>query len=180
MTEHFVGKYEVEFKFRVETHEALLKSLLSQGAEEFVSNNREQDTYFERENGILAGQSLSMSVRSMDPSGIKLWIVKGPGSDRCEAVKIESVEKTCSMLETLGYHRAFTLEKTRSIYFLGQFHITLDVVAGLGCFAEIAVMTDEQEQLDELKSECLQLASRLGLESTGLEPRSYRQLLGHG
>ena len=179
MAEHFVGKYEAEYKFRVETHESLRQSLIALGAREFVGNNREQDTYFEREGDILAEQKISMSVRSMKPSGIKLWIVKGPGEDRCEAVNIESVEKTCSMLETLGYRVAFKLEKIRSIYFLEQFHITLDVVSGLGCFAEIAVMTDELGQLDSLKAQCLELGSRLGLDRADIEPKSYRQLLGY-
>lgn len=179
MAEHFIGKYEVEYKYRVKTHVALRQCLLSLGAQEFVANNREQDTYFEREDDALAEQKISMSVRSMEPSGIKLWIVKGPGDDRCEAVKIESVEKTHSMLQTLGYRPAFTLEKVRSIYFLEQFHVTLDVVSELGCFVEIAVMTDDQSQLKVLKDQCLELGCKIGLDSADIEPRSYRQLLGY-
>jgi len=179
MTEHFIGKYEVEYKYRIKTHDILLQRLISLGASEFVVNNREQDTYFEIAGNTLAQQQISMSVRSMEPSGIKLWIVKGPGDERCEAVKIESVEKTHSMLRTLGYQAAFKIEKQRSIYFYEQFHITLDVVSGLGCFAEIAVMTDDVGQLDELKSLCLELGVKLGLNTTDIEPKSYRQLLGH-
>lgn len=179
MTEHFIGKYEVEYKYRVEAHEGLLQRLLMLGASEFVVKNREQDTYFDMAGNMLAQQNISMSVRSMEPSGIKLWIVKGPGDDRCEAVKVESVEKTHSMLRTLGYQVGFKIEKTRSIYFLEQFHITLDEVRGLGYFVEIAVMTDDQNQLDALRAGCLELGCKLGLGSADIEPGSYRQLLGY-
>lgn len=179
MSEHFVGKYEVEYKYRVESHQSVLATLQALGASVFVEQNRERDIYFERGDKELAQQGVSMSVRVMKPSGIKLWIVKGPGNDRCEAVNVESVSKTCSMLETLGYHPAFTIEKSRSIYFLEQFHVTLDVVSELGCFVEIAVMTDEAELLEPLKEQCLQLSEKLGLGSDALEVNSYRALLGH-
>ncbi|MCW8331841.1 class IV adenylate cyclase [Photobacterium sp. SDRW27] len=179
MTEHFVGKYEVEYKFRVKAHDLLLQRLISLGASEFVVNNREQDTYYEMADHALAQQKISMSVRSMEPSGIKLWIVKGPGDDRCEAVNVESVEKTDSMLRTLGYRAAFEIAKQRSIYFYQQFHITLDSVSELGCFAEIAVMTNDVDQLETLRHQCLELGVKLGLNGVDIEPRSYRQLLGH-
>ncbi|MGR5149842.1 class IV adenylate cyclase [Photobacterium alginatilyticum] len=179
MAEHFIGKYEVEYKFRIQGHEAILQRLRSLGATEFVANNQETDTYFDRTDSPLVHQAISMSVRSMEPSGIKLWIVKGPGNDRCEAVKIESVDKTHSMLKTLGYQAAFCITKTRSIYFLGQFHITLDKVSELGDFAEIAVMTDDKHRLDDLKAGCLELGEKLGLEHSDIESRSYRQLLGY-
>lgn len=178
MSEHFVGKYEIELKFRVADIAVLRQRVIAFGGQEFVAENQEHDTYFECATS-LEQQNISMLVRDMSPSGIKLWIVKGPGSDRCEAVNITSVEKTISMLNTLGYRRAFTLEKLRSIYFIEQFHITLDRVSGIGEFAEIAIMTNDQAQLATLRIQCQDLAERLGLAACDNETRSYRQLLGH-
>ena len=82
------------------------------------------------------------------------------------------------MLSTLGYQPAFTVEKRRSIYFVGKFHVTVDNLARLGDFAEIAIMTDDATALNNLKAECQDLADRLGLLAEQQESRSYRQLLG--
>lgn len=179
METHFAGRYEVEVKFRMASPAALLQKLIGSNAECFVNGNYEHDTYFEMENNRLDQRRISMVLRQMRPSGINLWIIKGPGIDRCEAVRLESYEKAQSMLQTLGYLTAFEIIKTRSIYFLEQFHITVDNISGLGDFAEISVMTDDPKQLATLRTLCLNCAENLGLPLDDIESRSYRQLLGH-
>jgi len=114
----------------------------------------------------------------MEPSGIKLWIVKGPGVERCEAVNVEAFEKTDSMLQTLGYQPLFEIHKIRSIYFLNSFHITLDYIESLGYFVEISVMTDDETQLKALRDRCIECALRLKLSLDNIETKSYYQLLG--
>jgi len=54
--------------------------------------------------------------------------------------------------------------------------MTLDSLAGLGDFAELAIMTDDSDKLEQLRSELWQLAARFGLTQALLESRSYRQL----
>ncbi|WP_145556600.1 class IV adenylate cyclase [Yersinia canariae] len=178
MSEHFVGKYEVELKFHVSNITQLHKQLVIHKATAFTVDNHEKDIYLEANSGDLAAKRISMVLREMNPSGIRLWIVKGPGSERCEATNIEDIGKVQSMLSTLGYQPAFILEKQRSIYFVGKFHVTVDSLVGLGNFAEIAIMTDDATALDNLKVECRDLADRLGLLAEQQESRSYRQLLG--
>ncbi|WP_038834877.1 class IV adenylate cyclase [Yersinia pseudotuberculosis] len=178
MSEHFVGKYEVELKFRVMDLTTLHEQLVAQKATAFTLNNHEKDIYLDANGQDLADQQISMVLREMNPLGIRLWIVKGPGAERCEASNIEDVSKVQSMLATLGYHPAFTIEKQRSIYFVGKFHITVDHLTGLGDFAEIAIMTDDATELDKLKAECRDFANTFGLQVDQQEPRSYRQLLG--
>ncbi len=46
-------------------------------AEPFTENNTETDCFYENPHLPLADNSVSMCVREMVPSGIKLWIVKG-------------------------------------------------------------------------------------------------------
>lgn len=178
MSEHFVGKYEVELKFQVSNLTQLHEQLTMHKAVPFTVNNHEKDIYLEANGGDLAAKQISMLLREMNPSGIRLWIVKGPGTERCEASNIEDIDKVKSMLSTLGYQPAFTLEKQRSIYFIGKFHVTVDSLAELGNFAEIAIMTDDFAALDNLKAECRELANGLGLLVEQQENRSYRQLLG--
>lgn len=179
MSEHFVGKYEVELKFNIVDVQAFSARLLAQNPTPHLLDNHEQDTYFEAGNAELARRGLSMCVRSMMPSGVKLWIVKGPGKAQCEAVDIACTAKAISMLTTLGYRIAFIIEKRRSIYFLGKFHVTVDRLNGLGDFAEIAIMTNDPQQLVPLEQELMAVAQSLGLCATDIEPRAYRTLLGH-
>lgn len=177
--EHFAGRYEVELKFRVEDLNKIKCELNRFHAQEFAIGNHERDWYFEADEHRLETAGLSMILRQMSPAGIKLWIIKGPGKDRCEAVKVESISTAKNMLYTLGYRVSFELVKTRSIYFLDQFHITLDHIDGLGEYAEIAIMTDDRAQLDLLRESCQRCAKKLGLAPADCEPCSYRQLTGH-
>ena len=64
------------------------------------------------------------------------------------------------------------MEKNRSIYFLGRYHITLDYLPPLGHFAEIAIMTDDDQAVPELLRDLRQQAVALGLADSQREMRS--------
>ena len=66
--------------------------------------------------------------------------------------------------------------KTRSIYFVGKFHITVDSLEGIGDFAEFAIMTDDESMLATYKSELEALASQFGLTESSLQTKSYKQM----
>lgn len=112
----------------------------------------------------------------MEPSGIKLWIVKGPEEDCCQATNITDANNARQMLNTLGYDVVLKLNKIRSIYFVDKFHITVDHLHGLGEFAEFAIMTDDAGLLEGYRTELIGLASKFGLTDTELEHKSYRCL----
>ncbi len=67
-------------------------------------------------------------------------------------------------------------EKTRSIYFIGEFHITVDSLAGIGDFAEFAIMTDDESMLGSYKIELEALAKKFGLTRAALQTKSYKQI----
>ncbi|MNG18840.1 CYTH domain protein [compost metagenome] len=69
-----------------------------------------------------------------------------------------------------------TIDKRRSIYFLGPFHLTLDHLAGIGDFAELAIMTDDESALPAYRQQLLTLATELDLHQEQRETRSYRTL----
>ena len=175
-SEHFKGKYEVELKYRVRTKTDFLQVLSSLSHEVMLLDNTETDWYFDTPEHSLAAQNKSVSIREMEPSGIKLWIVKGPEADRCEATNITDAKAAKSMLATMGYEPYLVMKKVRSIYFVDQYHITLDFLDGIGHFAEFAIMTDDETLLARYKGELEQLASQFGLTEEDLEHRSYRTL----
>lgn len=175
--EHFEGKYEVEFKYQVPCKEAFRKVLKSITHEVMLEDNVEHDEYFDTANGLLKKENKSLCIRYMRPSGINLWIVKGPGSDQCEATRIENVENAKSMLRTLGYKSSLSIQKTRSIYFVGPFHITLDALGDLGHFAEFAMMTNDESLIPQYKRELVRLAAKFSLTESERQLKSYKEMI---
>lgn len=173
---HFEGDFEVELKYRLASKNAFLNTLNTIKHEVMLEDNIESDCYFDTAEKSLLFQNKSICVREMEPSGIKLWIVKGPEADRCEATNITDASKAKSMLVTMGYEVVLEMKKTRSIYFVDKFHITVDHLDGLGDFAEFAIMTDDESLLDNYRSELISLASQFGLTEQDLEHKSYRSL----
>ncbi len=173
---HFVGKYEVEFKYRIQSKSQFLSVLDTINHEVMLEDNHEQDWYFDTPDKTLEKQNKNVSIRKMSPSGIKLWIVKGPETDRCEATDITKADNAKSMLRTMGYEVCLTMSKTRSIYFVDEFHITVDHLEGIGHFAEFAIMTDDEHMLEGYRTALKGLALRFGLNDDDLELRSYRNL----
>ncbi|UXI02622.1 class IV adenylate cyclase [Photobacterium sp. TY1-4] len=173
---HFEGKYEVELKYRLPSKANFMATLDQLEHEVMLVENTEQDHYFDLPDHSLALGNKSVCIRRMMPSGIQLWIVKGPEKDRCEAVNISDCDKAESMLTTMGYQCVLKMHKTRSIYFIDEFHITVDQLDGIGDFAEFAIMTDDESRLDDYQQQLTQLASQFGLAAQHLEHRSYREL----
>jgi len=177
MSEHFKGKYEVEFKYRLSSKAKFLAALMRLNPEIRLEDNHETDWFYDQPDNDLADQRKSVSIREMEPSGIKLWIVKGPGKDCCEAVNISDVSRARSMLETMGFVHTMTLAKTRSMYFINQYHVTLDYLEGFGHFAEFAIMTDDFHKFPHYKQELKRLASSCQLHDGDIEHRSYKELV---
>ncbi len=176
MNGHFEGKFEVELKYRLNSRESFLSTLKQMNPEIMLENNLEYDCYFDSNSDRLKNENKSVCIREMQPSGIMLWIVKGPQKDRCEALNITDVTKAKSMLITMGFEPVLEMKKRRSIYFLDEYHITLDHLEGIGHFAEFAIMTDDQSMLEGYKQQLLQLAQTFGLDEQQQEFKSYRQL----
>ena len=169
---HFNGRFEVELKYRLADREAFWARLSAKSPEVMLEDNLEHDCYFDSPIASLAAEHKSLCIREMQPSGIMLWIVKGPEKDRCDT----DANKAKSMLRTLGYQCVLEIKKRRSVYFLGEFHLTLDWLEGLGDFAELAIMTNDEAKLPIYEAQLLALAAELGLEESQRELLSYKQL----
>ncbi|MEP3120950.1 MAG: CYTH domain-containing protein, partial [Nisaea sp.] len=106
-----------------------------------------------------------------------LWISKGPTNDQCTAVDLADFDKALSMLRSLRLKETCQITKKRDIYFLDEFHITLDKLEGLGSFVELAVMTDNEGDLPALRGDLQRVAKELDLHRSAEIFQSYRQLL---
>lgn len=178
--DHFKGRFEVERKYRVDDLSCIRVALEELGAVAFTLGNSEQDIFFDHPDRRLERNNQHQSLRAMNPSGRVLWISKGPGADECIAMDLNDLDQASKMLRSLGFEKVMTLSKDRDIYFLGEdLHVTLDHVAGLGFFVELAGMTDDQAQLDHLGEKVRQAASLLGLGSDQLQDQSYRTMLSN-
>ncbi|KLN65029.1 class IV adenylate cyclase [Vibrio sp. VPAP30] len=173
---HFQGKYEVELKYSLKSKASFLEILNQIPHEVMLQDNLESDWYFDTPDKTLLADNKSVCIRKMEPSGIKLWIVKGPEADRCEATNITDEVSAISMLQTMGYEITLKATKLRSIYFVGNFHITVDSLEEIGDFAEFAIMTDDESMLVDYKFELKALASQFGLTDSELQTKSYKQM----
>lgn len=175
--DHFKGRYEVERKYAVDDLTAITARIEADGAVPFTLGNRETDVFLDWPDGRLAALGKQQVIRSMQPSGRVLWFVKGPQPDECIATDMEDFDKALAMLAALGCGEADRVSKQRDIWFLGDFHLTLDRVPGLGDFVELAIMTDDEESLAGWAEKIEAFADGLGLRAGALQTRSYRAML---
>lgn len=175
--DHFTGRFEVERKYAVRDPAEIVAKLEARGATPFTLANRETDIFLDWPDGRLAAAGKHQVVRSMQPSGRVLWFVKGPDPDECIATDMADFDKALAMLAALGCVEIDRVEKDRDIWFLGDFHLTLDRVPGLGDFVELAVMTDDEASLAGWADKVEALAADLGLSAEALQTRSYRAML---
>lgn len=175
--DHFSGRFEVERKYAVSDPARIRALLDDRGAVPFTLGNREIDIFLDWPDGRLAAAGKQQVVRSMQPSDRVLWFVKGPKPDECIATDMEDFDKALALLATLGCVETGRVEKRRDIWFLGDFHVTLDFVPGLGDFVELAVMTDDEASLSGWAARIEALAADLGLSTHALQTRSYRAML---
>jgi len=175
--DHFRGRYEVERKYRVADLESLRSKVLSMGATPFTVGNRETDVFLDQSDGRLASNGQQQVMRLMEPSGRVLWVCKGPGADRCVAMDLDGSDKALAMLSALGFVETGRLVKRRDIYFLDDFHITFDLLDGLGTFVEVAVMTDDADSLQQWADRVEVFSGSIGLDALQIEHRSYRTMM---
>ncbi|MAZ18792.1 MAG: adenylate cyclase [Ahrensia sp.] len=175
--DHFKGRFEVERKYAVSEPAEIRARLESLGAVPFTLANSEMDIFLDWPDGQLAAAGKQQVVRSMQPSNRVLWFVKGPDPDECIATDMEDFDKTLAMLAAQGCIEIDRVEKQRDIWFLGDFHVTLDHVPSLGDFVELAVMTDDEASLSGWATRIETLADELDLSADALQIRSYRAML---
>ena len=77
----------------------------------------------------------------------------------------------------LGYHKLVEVDKYRKETSIKGFNITVDEVDRLGCFVEIEKLTENEEEIENIKSQILDFASELGFTKDDIEKEKYDTMI---
>ncbi len=135
----------------VGSHRQVIEKLKKLGAE-FVSEQIQKDYYFDDENETLTGADKCLRLRRQQTGNNEKVFLTYKGArekakyKRRQEVDIEvsdadAVEK---LLSGIGFNKALTVEKKRSVWRFGGCEIGLDSVALLGDFVEIEGPSEEK------------------------------------
>lgn len=178
-------QYEVEQKHRVTDVAALIIRLEENGAR--LSGPIEQfDQYFAHPCRDFATTDEALRIRVVGDKSFVTY--KGPKLDtttktRCEIeLPLDPADRGgshfASLLGALGFRPVAVVRKRRRTFSIkaGEYDVdgALDDLAGLGCFVELELRTDE-ENLEAAKRTISNLAAELNIGPS--ERRSYLELL---
>lgn len=165
---------EFEVKARVPDADALRRRLGPPRAVE-----RHRDTYFQHPARDFAETDEALRLREQ---GDRVEVTyKGPKLDPGSKARLEHtsiVEDATALrriLESVGFHAAAEVRKTREVYRVDGFHVALDAVEGLGAFVEVERVLPEGADLTAARQRALELLSAWGLGDPIRE--SYLELL---
>lgn len=175
--EHFIGRFEVEQKFKCHDLQSVANRLDALDAQPFMQHGSETDIYLDLADRSLSRNAQALVVREMVPSNRVLIISKGPSADECTSIETEGFANVCQMFVGLGFQQIRCIKKERDVYFLGKCHVTLDKLEDLGTFVEVAIMVEEEHQLGGAKRLVDETVQKLGLQRSNLETRSYAQMI---
>ncbi len=166
---------EIEAKIKVDRLDEF-PARLEKLAAAFLSQTRQLDTLFDRDDLSLKNAGCSLRLRQEQaPAQTKtILCFKGPRQpgqfkNREEIeLDVSSPDQAQALLARLGYRPRRQVEKLRQTWRLENCLICLDQVAGLGCFIEV-------EGPDE--PTVARITASLGLDPADHLPLSYAALL---
>jgi adenylate cyclase class 2 len=176
---------EVEVKYAVDDFGPVDAALAARGIAVGPAR-RDADQYFNAPDRDFAQTDEAFRIRSIGPKNYVTY--KGPKIDRETKTRLEIevpladgenvAADFARVLTHLGYRPVAVVRKTRRV---GEFirdgfemQVTLDMVDGVGRYAELEVVAPE-DRAEAAKAAVLAAAAELGL--TRSERRSYLQLL---
>ena len=176
---------EVEIKFSVADFGAVEHRLADRGAR-FGLVRHEEDHYFNAPDRDFLRTDEVLRLRRIGAANFVTY--KGPKQERQTKTRPEieiplaegqeAAEDFLQLLTHLKYRPVGVVRKQRHIYHLEvdgfPLEACLDEVEGLGRFAELEILAEE-EQLEPARAALLQTAAALGL--TTPERRSYLEML---
>jgi adenylate cyclase class 2 len=178
--------YEVESKVRA-GHEPVEAALEAAGATQ--SGAVEQvDVYFDAPHRDFAARDEALRLRTESaPDGtIDVLTYKGPRLEGPSKARSEhetpvgDPEALRATLSALGFKAAATVEKSRRIFDLDGFTVTLDSVADLGEFVEVETTVEDEQGVSEARAAVRATVERLGLDPEDEIEASYLAMLLDG
>ena len=169
---------EVELKVKVPSLDPVREQLARKQARS-TGKVHEHDIYYNAPHRDFGKTDEAVRVRYTDDHAVVTY--KGPkikkfGLKAREELNfaVESGATFETMLDRLGFTRTLEVDKWRETYRLGNASVSLDTVEGLGTFAEIEVITENEN--DNPTGLIEMIAKEIGVEG---EPNlaSYLELL---
>ena len=171
---------ELEVKYRISDVEQV-KSRLKQVGARLKLVVKEEDYYFNHpcRDFRLTDEAVRVRVRS---NGELELTYKGPRRSSRTKLReevnvriLDSLDNVLALLSSLGFRHVYTLRKTREVYEVGDYTVTIDYVEGLGSFVEIEYK-GVMGNLSELEEKLLGFARSLGLTGKPIL-KSYLELV---
>jgi adenylate cyclase class 2 len=169
---------EVELKVKIPSLDPVREQLVRNHAQS-RGKVHEHDIYYNAPHRDFGQTDEAVRVRYTDDHAVVTY--KGPkikkfGLKAREElnVAVESGETFETMLDRLGFTRTLEVNKWRETYKIGPASVSLDSVEGLGTFAEIEVITENET--DNPTAHIERIAKEIGVDG---EPilASYLELL---
>lgn len=177
---------EVEFKASLAgIAEAALEAAWTMLGFLSESTVREVDVYYQGIDRDFQRTDEALRLRRVErESGSEnLLTYKGPKIDpiSCARRELEVAladgETTGALLEALGFHPVFTVDKIRHTLRLGDVTLCLDQVKDLGLFLELEMLVEGDSEREAAERRLLSILEALGIEKTRLTRSSYLELL---
>ena len=176
---------EVEQKYRVSSHEEVLRRLVALKARE-LPPEQHCDTYLQHPSRDFGVTGEAFRVREVNEDAVVTY----KGTRLAGAVKTRSeieiplaantLREWLQIWQALGFREVSKIRKQRRSFAISfestPLTIALDDVVSLGTFVEVESIVVDRTILARIQQRILEVAKLLGLDET--EPRSYlRQLL---
>jgi len=176
---------EVEQKYRVPSHDEVLKLLRELQATELPSEQH-CDTYLQHPSRDFGVSGEAFRVREVNDYAVVTYKgarLAGPIKTRTEIeipLAAQTQNEWMQIWQALGFREVAKVRKLRRSFSLqlqsNQLTIALDDVQSLGKFVEVEAIVHDRTTLSSIQNQILAVAKLLNLDE--VEPRSYlRQLL---
>lgn len=176
---------EVEQKYRVLSHQEVLRRLVELQASE-LTPERQCDTYLQHPSRDFGVTGEAFRIREVNEDAVVTYKgarLAGAVKTRSEieiALAVNTQREWMQVWLALGFREVAQVRKQRRSFVIPfestSLTIALDDVVRLGTFVEVEAIVHDRTTLPEIQQHILDVAKLLGLNE--VEPRSYlRQLL---
>ncbi len=164
---------EVEYKYAVSSVKTLQADLQRINAK-FIETVHQEDLYFDHFLDDFRKKDIAFRIRK---SGLVSWLTyKGPNQDAVGKIRDEhevqlenpaAADTLQKILVGAGFRPLSPVQKSRQRYHVMvdsmEVEFCLDEVDGLGAFAEIEILVEEQSQVAQAKATITKLAQQFSL-----------------
>ena len=135
---------------------------------------KQRDVFFKVDSG-----RLKLRFLEEEDSQLVFYVRDDQGGPKLSDYSIATISKPEELLVTLGQALGVRGEvrKTRWLYLVGQTRVHCDRVEGLGDFAELEVVLNDDQSTDDGVKIANELMSKLGISESDLITGAYMDLI---